>query len=93
MLCQMKQNDHLSKGCDEMAIPYVEEILCVSSYLLLYSMVFDTEISDEVAKMRAVTLLGEIIRLHQCTKNPLKYLHAYSKYGHIVAIPASDTQE
>ena len=43
--------------------------------------------------MRAATLLGEIVRLHQQTKNPLKYVHTNSKYEHLVAIPASKTQE
>ena len=35
----------------------------------------------------------EIVRLRQRTKSPLKYVHTSSKYGHIFAIPASDTQE
>ena len=43
--------------------------------------------------MRAATLLGEIVRLHQRTKNPLKYVHKNSKCGHLVEIPSSDTQE
>ena len=76
-----------------MAIPDVEGVLRVSSYPLLESMGFDTYISDEVAKMRAATLLGEIIRLHQHTKNPLKYVHINSKCGHIVEIPGFDNQE
>ena len=54
---------------------------------------FDTDIYDGVAKMRAATILGEIVRLHQCTKTPLNYVHQNSKYGHLVAITASDTQE
>ena len=54
---------------------------------------FDTDISDGVSKMRAATLLGGIFCLHQCTKNPMKYVHTNSKYGHIVSIPDSDTQE
>ena len=54
---------------------------------------FDTDISDGVAKMRAATLLGDIVRLHQRTKNPLKYVHANSKYWHIVAITDSDARE
>ena len=56
-------------------------------------MVFDTDISDGVAKMRVATILGEIVRLHQRTKNMLKYVHTNSKYGHLVAIPDSCTQE
>ena len=51
---------------------------------------FDTDISAGVAKMRAATLLGEIVCLHQHTKNPLNYIHRNSKYGHLVVIPASD---
>ena len=43
--------------------------------------------------MRAANILGDIVRLHQCTKNILKYVHTNSKYGHIVAMSASDTQE
>ena len=43
--------------------------------------------------MRAATILGEIVRLQQCNKNPLKYVHAISKYGNIVAITDSSTQE
>ena len=54
---------------------------------------FDNDISDGVAIMSAATILGEIFRLYQRTKTPLKYVHTKSKYGHIVAIPASDTQE
>ena len=51
------------------------------------------DIYDGVAKTRSATLLGYIVRLYQHTKNPLKYVHTNSKYGHIVAIPSSDTQE
>ena len=43
--------------------------------------------------MRAATILGEIVRLQQCNKNPLKYVHAISKYGNIFAMPDSSTQE
>ena len=53
----------------------------------------DTDISDGVAKMRAETLLGEIFRPHQRTKNLPKYSHTNSKYGHLVAVLASDTHE
>ena len=60
--------------------------------LLIESMGFNTGISDGVAKMRAATLLGEIVRLYQGTKNLLKYVHTNSKYGHFFAIPSSDTQ-
>ena len=65
----------------------------MSSYLIIESMGFDIDISDGFAKMRAANILGEIVRLHQHTKNPLKYVDTNSKYGHIVAIPASDTNE
>ena len=54
---------------------------------------FDTAISNGVKKIRAATLLGDIVRLRQCTKNLLKYVHINSNYGHLVAIPASDTQK
>ena len=54
---------------------------------------FCTAIPDGFAKMRAATLLGDIFHLHQCTKNPLNYVHKKSKYGNIFAIPASDTRE
>ena len=57
-----------------MDIPAVEEVLHVSSYPLLESMGFDTDISDGVTKMRAATILGEVLRLHKCTKNTLKYI-------------------
>ena len=54
---------------------------------------FDAYISDGVAKMRAATLLGEIVRLHQRTKNLLNYFHTDSKYVHLVAIPDPGTQD
>ena len=54
---------------------------------------FDNDIFDGVAKMRAATFGGEIFRLHQRTKNPLKYVQTNSKYGRLDAISASDTQE
>ena len=41
--------------------------------------------------MRAATLLVEIFRLHQRTKNPLKYARTNSNYGNLVAIPTSGT--
>ena len=58
-----------------MDIIAVEEFFHVSGYPLLESMGFDTDISDGVTKMRAADRLGEIVRLHQCTNNPLKYVH------------------
>ena len=67
-----------------MDIPYVEEVLRVSCSPLLEPMDFNTDISDGVAKMRAATLLGDIFRLHQRTKNQLKYVHTNSKYHHLV---------
>ena len=68
----------------------MEEVSHLSIYPVLESMGFDTDISVGVGKMRAYTLLGEIIRLHQSTKNPLKYVHKNSKYGNLVAITDSD---
>ena len=76
-----------------MAISDVEEVRHVSSYLLIESMGFDTDIYDGVTNIRASTILGDIVHLHQRTKNPLKYVHKNSKYGHIVTIPDYDTQE
>ena len=52
---------------------------------------FGTNISDGVAKINAANILGYIVRLHQRTKNPLKYVHTNSNYGHPVSIPAYDT--
>ena len=43
--------------------------------------------------MRTSTLLGEIVCLHQFTKNQLKYVHKKSKYRNLVVIPSSDTHE
>ena len=60
---------------------------------MIESMGFDTDISDGVAKIRAAALLVDIVSLHQCTKNMLKYVHTNSKYGHLVTITDSDTQE
>ena len=74
MLCQQKQRDKVNKRHEEMAIPAVEEVLSVSSYPILESMGFDTDISDGFAKMRSATLLGDIVRLHQRTTNILKYV-------------------
>ena len=67
MLCQPKQRYKDNKGHYEMAKPATEEVFHVSSYPLLESMDFDTDISDGVAKMSSSTLLGEIVRLHQRT--------------------------
>ena len=50
MLCQLKNIYQLSKGHDKMAVPAVEEFLHVSSYPLLESMGFYTDISDGAAK-------------------------------------------
>ena len=36
---------------------------------------FGTDISDGVAKIRAATILEEIIRLRKRKTNPLKYVH------------------
>ena len=93
MICQMKQRYHLNRGHDEMYKPYEEKFLHLSSYPLLESMGFYTDISDGVAKIRAATILGDIVRLDQRTEKLLKYVHTNSNYGRIVAIPASDTQE
>ena len=93
MLYKLKQRDHLNKGHANMAISAVEEFLHVSSYPMIESVGFDTDISDGVAKMRAAALLGDIVRLHQRTKNPLKYVHTNSKYGNLVAVPDCDTQK
>ena len=93
MIHQLKKRYQLNKGHEYMDIPDVEEVSHVSIYHMPESMGFDTYISVGVSKMRAATLLGEVDRLNQCTKNPLKYVHKNSKYGHLVAIPYSGTQE
>ena len=54
---------------------------------------FNTDIYDEVTRMRAANLLGDIARLHQPTKIMLIYFQTNSKYGNLVAIPDYDTQE
>ena len=61
MLFQLKQRDKVNIGHVGMAIPAVEEVLHMSIYPLLES----TGISDGVAKMRASTILGKIVRLHK----------------------------
>ena len=76
-----------------MDITDVEEFLHVSSYPILEYMGFDTDISDGVTKMRAATLLGDIVSLHQRTKKLLKYVQTNSKYGLLVAIAYSDKRE
>ena len=76
-----------------MAVTALEEVLHVSSYPMLESMGFNTDISDGVSKMRVSTLLGEIFHLHQRTKNTLKYVHTNSNYWHLVTISSSDNQE
>ena len=58
-----------------MDITAVEEFLHVSSYPLLEYMDSGIDISDWVAKIKAAAILGEILRLHQSTKNPLNYVH------------------
>ena len=63
----------------------------MSIYPLLESMGFDTDIYDGVAKMMSATLLEDIVRIHQLTKNPLNYVHTNSKYGCIVVILDSDS--
>ena len=103
MLCKPKKRDdrtaiviilcHIKKWHAELDIPAVEEVVHVSSYPMMESMGFDTGIYDGFETMSTVTLLGEIVRLHKCTKHLLKYVHKNSKYGHIVAIPASANQE
>ena len=75
MLCQLKQIDQPNKGHAYMDIPSMKEVFHVSSYSLLEYMGVDTDISDGVAKMRAATLLGDIVCLHQRNKNPLNYFY------------------
>ena len=50
ILCQLKQRYQLNKGHAYIAIPYVEEVLHVSSQPLIESIGFDTDISDGVKK-------------------------------------------
>ena len=84
MIFQLKQRDQLNKGRDDINLLAVEEVFHVTSYPLPESMGFDTNIYDGVTIMRAATLLVDIVRLRQCTKNTLKYVHTKSKYGHLV---------
>ena len=78
MLCKLKHRYNLNKGHGEMATLDVDDVLNVSNYPLLESIGFDTDIYDGVAKMRAATILGKIVYLHQNTKNTLKYVHTNS---------------
>ena len=57
---------HTNKGHANLDITDVEEVAHVSSYPMPEAMYFDTDISDEVAKMRAATILRYIVRLDQC---------------------------
>ena len=75
MLCQLKQRYKLNKRHDKMDRPAPIEVLHVSIYPMLEYMGVDTDISDGVSKMRASTFLGDIVRLHQHTKNMLRYVH------------------
>ena len=93
IICQLKQRYQLNKGHDDMAIPDAEDFLHISSYPLLKYMGFGTGISDGVAKVMTATILVEIVLLHHHTKNPLKYVYTNSKYGHLVAMPASGNLE
>ena len=54
---------------------------------------FNSSLYYGLKKMRAATLLGDILHLRRCTKNPLKCVHINSKYGNIVVISDSATQE
>ena len=93
MLCQLKQRYQLNKGHDKIAIPAAEEVHYVSTDPLLEYMSFGADISDRVVKIWVATLLGGIFRLHQHTKNLLKYVHKNSNYGHLVTMPSYDTQD
>ena len=75
IICQLKQRDNLNKGHDKMSIQDVEEVSHVYRFPMLEYMSFDTDISDRVENNMAHIILGEIIRLHQRTKTPLKYVH------------------
>ena len=102
MLCRMKQRDdhlvilflvfHINKWYNDMSLPNLGEVTNVYRYHLLEYIGFGTGIYDRDKKMRVATLLGDILRLHQCTKNSLKYVYKISHCGHVVAIP-SFTQE
>ena len=93
MLCQLKQRDHVNKLHDILAVPSVGGVSYVSRYPLLEPVGVDTDIYYGVVKIRAATLLGDIVRLHQCTKIPLNYVHMNSRYEHLVEIPDSDTHK
>ena len=85
MVFQMNQRDdwlsisiiifHIKKVRGSLAITAMEEVVHVSSYPVLEYMCFDTGLTDGFTKMRAATLLGDIVHLHQCTKNLLNFVH------------------
>ena len=93
IICQLKQRDWINKEHEDMYIRDVDKVSHVSNYPLLESMGFDNDIYYGVVKMRAATILGDIVSLNQCIKNPLKYVQTKSKYGHLVAIIDYDTHE
>ena len=66
-------------------------LFCMFLPILCQNIWFYTHIYDEVAKMMSATLLEDILRIHQLTKNPLNYVHTNSKYGCIVVILDSDS--
>ena len=75
MLCQLKQRDdrldisiiifQIKKWHDGLDIIAVEEVAHVSSYPILESMGFYTGLCVGVAKIRAATLLGDIVHIRQ----------------------------
>ena len=75
MLCQLKQRDdrldisiiifQIKKWHDGLDIIAVEEVAHVSSYPILGSMGFYTGLCVGVAKIRAATLLGDIVHIRQ----------------------------
>ena len=75
VLCQIK------KLRNDMDLPDVEDLVHVSSYPILEYMGFDTGIYDGFAKMRAATILGDILRLHKFTENILKYVQKPQSMG------------
>ena len=68
IICQLKQRDWINKAHEDMYIRDVDKVSHVSNYPLLESMGFDTHISDGFAKIRAATILGYLVCLHQRTK-------------------------
>ena len=103
IFCQMKQRAdrlafaiihfYIKKIHGGLDIQAVGGVVYVSSYPLLESMHFYAGISGGFSKMRASTILGDILRPHQCTKNPLNYVNTKSKYGHFVTMPVSTSHE